>query len=171
MTRFRYSRPKFRVALAVGAALTATVCAVAWMVLSALGVGDAWLYAGLATAIFFVFVSATMLWRYLRGSVVLAVHPTGLYDSRWRREPVPWEAIREVVVRRREDEVELDVYLWQPRAMPGAWRDLRPNHTIELAPLDGSAAAVIAAIARHVTVRSDTGAGEAAIIPLLRARG
>jgi ABC-type nickel/cobalt efflux system permease component RcnA len=170
MSGYRYSRPKVRTALVVAAGLTAVVSGTAWMLMLAFHVRHADLYASASAAVFFAFVSATMLWRYLRNEVVLAVQPTGLYDSRWRSDAVAWEAVREVVVRRKEDEVELDVYLWQPQ-MSGGRREVRPDHTIELAPLEGSAASIVGAIAEHVTVRQDAGALGADAGSLLRARG
>lgn len=172
MTGFRYSRPRFRTSVLIAAVMTAAVCAGVWMLATVFGVRHAAYYAAIAATIFFAFISATMLVRYLRGEVVLAARPTGLYDGRWRSEAVPWDSIREVVVRRKEDEIELDVYLWQRQAADGSVRaQARPDHTVELAPLEGDAARVVEAIARHVRVRSETDAGEGGVTHLMRARG
>lgn len=152
MTSLRYSQPKFRTTLAVAAALTAMVSGTAWMLLNAFNFAHADFYAGLTALVFFAFMSATMILRYVRNEVVLAVLPTGLFDARWQSEAVAWERIREVVARRRENEVELDVYLWRPQ------RDAAtrvPDHVIELAPLEGDAGPTVEAIARHVRLRVD----------------
>lgn len=162
MTRLRYSRPKFRVTLAVAAAMTLMVSGTVWMLLNAFRMPHADFYAGLSALVFFAFCSAAMLLRYLTGSVVLAVQPTGLFDARWRAQTIPWEEIREIVVRRIENEIELDVYLWRPQAKTPTRTDAprhQPDHTIELAPLEGGARDVIDAIARHAAVRLDNTEG------------
>lgn len=161
MTRWHYSRPKFQITVAVAAAMTGMVAATVWMLLSAFGVARANFYAGLSALVFFAFCSAAMLLRYMSGGVVLAVQPTGLFDARWRSQAVAWEDIREVVIRRIEDEIELDVYLWRPQARyatPDGGRGRRPDHVIELASLDGGARDVIDAIERHAAVRMDSAA-------------
>jgi hypothetical protein len=121
-------------------------------------------YTVLSALTFFAFVSATMVLRYLRNDVVLAARPTGLYDARWQSETVAWERIREIVARRRENDVELDVYLWRPqeagrvKEVPGR-PDHVPDHIIELAPLEGDAGGMVEAIARHVRLRIDNSGG------------
>ena len=171
MTALRYSRPRFRTGVLVAAVMTGAVCGGVWMLLTAFAVRHSTFYAGLTAGIFFAFVSATMLLRYMRGEVVLAVRPNGLFDTRWRAETVPWEMIREVVVRRKEDEIELDVYLWQTPSPERSRGDAHPSHTIDLASLDGSARSVIDAISGHARVRTEKGAEIAEIVPLSRAGG
>ena len=156
MATMRYSRPKFRVTLLVACAITAMVSGVVWMLLNAFYVLRANFYAGLSALTFFAFISVTMLLRYLRDDVVLAALPTGLYDARWQTDPIAWERIREIVARRREDEVELDVYLWQPQSSES---EHRPDHVIELAPLEGNADSLMETMARHVRFSVEYPAG------------
>jgi len=179
MTSLRYSGPKFRVALVVAAALTAMVSLTLWMLLNAFHFAHTDYLAALSALVFFAFVSVAMLIRYLRNEVVLAVRPTGLYDARWQADTVAWQDIREVVVRRVENDVELDVYLWhrqssgqssgKPPAGGRERQDYRPDHIIELAPLEGDVAGVIRAIGHHVTVRAESPAGMGHLDLLARA--
>ncbi len=157
VTRFRYSGVKIRSALLAAVAMTATVSGLAWMMLSAAYHPHAIAYTALSGLAFFAFISAAMLFAYWRKSDVIAILPTGLFDRRWQREPVSWDAIREIVLRRVEDEFELDVYLW-----PGPGNRGRPNvpdHIITLAPLDAPAAVVVDALRPHVELRIDNNSG------------
>jgi hypothetical protein len=157
MTRFRLSASSMKTTVTVAAAMTATLAGLVWMVLTARGDPRAlWWTLGAGTT-FFAFCSAALLWRWLRGEAVLAVLPTGLYDARWRAEPVAWEEIRDLVLRRAEDEFSIDVHLWRPQGQAGA----RPDHTIEISPLEGGVARIVEAIGRHAPVRIETvhGAG------------
>lgn len=171
MTGLRYSQPKFRVTLVVAAAMTAMVSITLWMLMNAFGAIHADFYAILSAFVFFAFVSAAMLVRYLRNEVVLAVRPTGLYDARWRAEAVPWEMIREIVARRKENEVELDVYLWRPQRKDSAGKALSPDHVIELAPLEAGAEELMATLARHVTLRFENPADGRRLDGLARVEG
>ena len=160
MTSLRYSRPKFRVTLIVAGAMTAMVSGTVWMLLNVFAMSHANFYAALSALTFFAFVSATMLLRYLRNDVVVAVRPTGLYDSRWQSDTVAWERIREIVARQKESDVELDVYLWRPQQAGKTGKpDNVPDHTIELAPLEGDTLGMIEAIGRHARLRIDNLAG------------
>jgi hypothetical protein len=151
MTRFRLSTASMRTMVSVAAAMTATISGLVWMVLVAQGSPHTLFWTVAAGAVFFAFCSAALLWRYLRDDVILAALPTGLFDARWRREPVAWDAIRELVLRRVENEFELDVYLWRPQAQATN----RPDHVIEIAPLEGGVEAIVAAIARHAEIRTE----------------
>lgn len=152
--QFRYSIPKFRVTLAVAVALTGMVAWMAWMLLVAFGNPHARLFTALAALVFFGFVSATMLIRFLRGEVVLAVYPTGLLDARHSPETLAWETIREIVLRQTEGDIELDVYLWKPQR-PASAAARQPDFTIELAPLDAPAQTILEAVGRHIEIRSE----------------
>lgn len=152
MTRFRLSTASMRTMVSVAAAMTATISGLVWMALVAQGSPHTMFWTVAAGAAFFAFCSAALLWRYLRDDVILAALPTGLFDARWRREPVAWDAIRELVLRRVENEFELDVYLWRPQAKATN----RPDHVIEIAPLEGGVEAVVAAISRFAPVRADS---------------
>jgi hypothetical protein len=158
-TRFRYARAKVRSAILAALVMTAMVTGLTWMLLSAGYHPNKLLYTALSGLVFFAFVSAAMLLHYWRNSVVVAVLPTGLVDLRWQADPVPWEAIREIVLRRVEDEYELDVHLW-----PGPGNRGRPNvpdHVMALAPLDASAAAILAALRPYADLRIDRNSGVA----------
>ncbi|MCC2098637.1 MAG: hypothetical protein KDJ29_17205 [Hyphomicrobiales bacterium] len=162
MTSLRYSRPKFRVSLVTAAAMTAMVSATVWMMLRAFAVLHATFYAAVSAVVFFAFMSVRMLLGYLRNDVVVAAHPTGLYDARWRAEPVAWEQIREIVARRRENEVELDVYLWRAQSDEAGQAgdgERVPDHVIELAPLEGDINSLIEAMDQHVRLHIEFPAG------------
>ncbi len=154
--QFRYSRPKFRTTLVVAAGLTVMVAGLAWMMLIAFGSSHPRLWTGFAALVFFGFVSAGMLARYLRDQPVLAIYPTGLFYARHSGEPVAWETIREIVLRQREVEYELDVYLWKSQQMAARQSD-RPDFTIDLAPLDGEPSEILDAISGHARLRAETG--------------
>lgn len=155
-TQYRYSRPKFQVTLAVALALTAMVTWLAWMMLTAFGNQHARAWSALVALVFFGFVSARAILRFLRDAVVVAVYPTGLLDARRGPDIVPWDEIREIVLRQSEREFELDVYLWKPQARAESHVG-RPDFTMELAPLDADAGEIVAAIGRHARIRGETG--------------
>jgi hypothetical protein len=154
--QFRYSTPKFRMTLAVAAGLTAMVAGLAWMLLVAFGNHHPRIWTALAALIFFGFVSAGMLLRFLRNEPVLAIYPTGLFYARHSREPLAWETIREIVLRQKETDYELDVYLWKPQPLARKAAG-SPDLSIELAPLEAHPAQVIEAIGAHARVRAETG--------------
>jgi hypothetical protein len=156
-THFRYSVPKFRQTVIIAAALTALVSALAWMLLVAFASRHPWLWTGLVATVFFGFVSAPSIVRYLRNETVLAVLPTGLYHARSGTDPVSWENIREIVLRQAENEFQLDVYLWKPQGRPLGGGPALPDLSIELAPLDAPPATIVEAIGRHARIRLETG--------------
>jgi hypothetical protein len=155
-THFRYSVPKFRQTVVIAAALTALVSALAWMLLVAFSSRHPWLWTAFVAMIFFGFVSAPSIIRFLRNETVLAILPTGLYHARTSGDPISWESIREIVLRQAENEFQLDVYLWKPQGNPQRG-PAEPEITIELAPLDAPPAAIVEAIGRHARVRLETG--------------
>jgi len=156
-TRFRYARAKVRSAVLAAIVMTVMVAGLTWMLLSAAYHPHALLYTGLSGTVFFAFISAAMLLQAWRNAIVVAVLPTGLIDLRWQRDPVPWEAIREIVLRRVEDDYELDVHLWPGRGNRG--RPNVPDHVMALAPLDAPAAAVVAALEPYAELRVDRNSG------------
>ena len=160
--QYRYSRPRFRQTIVTAAGLTVMVSGFAWLILSGTGVRQANWWTAATALVFFGFVSAGMLWRYLRDETVLAVLPTGLLDIRVAPEPVSWERIREVVIRQSETDFELDVHLWKRQGQDGA-AGHEPDFTVELASLDASPSEVVEAIGRHTMIRSENGAGAISI--------
>lgn len=155
-SQFRYSTPKFRMTLLVAAGLTFMVAGLAWMLLVAFGNSHPRLWTGVAALVFFGFVSAGMLVRYLQNQPVLAVYPTGLLYARHSSEPVSWESIREIVLRQKETEYELDVYLWKTQRAAAKTPD-RADFTVDLAPLDADVPEVLAALSGHARIRAETG--------------
>jgi hypothetical protein len=158
---FRYSVPKFRQTVIIAAALTALVASLAWMLLVAFGSRNPWLWTAIVATVFFGFVSASSILRFLRNEVVLAVLPTGLYHARTGPDPLSWESIREVVVRQAESEFRLDVYLWKAQTglngIRGDGTQPKPDVSIELGPLDAPPAAIVEEIGRYARVRLETG--------------
>ncbi|MCU0789901.1 MAG: hypothetical protein MUE79_02430 [Nitratireductor sp.] len=154
--QFRYSAPKFRTTLLVASGLTVMVAGLAWMMLVAFGNAHPRLWTGVAALVFFGFVSAGMLVRYLRNEPVLAVYPTGLFYARHSSEPLSWETIREIVLRQRETEYELDVYLWKTQQASARQAD-RPDFTIELSILDAEPMEILEALSGHARLRAETG--------------
>jgi hypothetical protein len=155
-THFRYSVPKFRQTIIIAAALTGLVSALAWMLLVAFSSRHPWLWTATVATVFFGFVSAPSIVRFLRNETVLAVLPTGLYHARTGADPVSWESIREIVLRQAENEFQLDVYLWKPQGRPQGG-SAQPDLTIELASLDAPPAAIVESIGRHARIRLETG--------------
>jgi hypothetical protein len=60
------------------------------------------------------------------------------------------------VLRQKESDYELDVYLWKPQPLART-AAASPDISIELAPLEAHPAQVIEALAAHARVRSETG--------------
>ena len=156
MSQFRYSRPKFRQSLFVAAALTVLISGFAWMMLSAAGSRHVAFWTSITALVFFGFVSAGMLIRFLRDEVVLAVLPTGLLDTRFRPEPVAWDDIRDIALRQSETEFELEVHLWKAPANRGT-APSQPDFTIELASLDAEPGEIVAEVGKYRKIRNETG--------------
>lgn len=146
--QFRYSRTGFRYNLAVALALTALFCGFVWLITGVYG--TAWHTAITVSAglIFFAFISARMLAQYWRDDVVLAVQPTGLYDGRIGGDTIPWDAIKELVMIRREQEFRLEVILW-PKKPGGRAR----SHEVNLSALEGGSQAILEAINAYKPIR------------------
>lgn len=152
-SQYRYSKPAFHVTLAVAFGLTAMATGLAWMMLTAAGSPNANIWAAVVALLFFAFVSAQAIARFLRDEVVVAILPTGLMDARHGPDTVAWEDIREIVLRRAEDEFALDVHLWKRQGLAGA----APDFTVELASLDAAPGEIVAAIGRHARIRGESG--------------
>lgn len=150
MNQFRYSKAGFRYNLIVATALTILVCGLVWLLLGIYGSNHMNLLTALTGVIFFAFISARMLARYWRNEVILAVRPTGLYDARIAAETIPWEEIKELVLKRREQEYQLEIILW-PRRPGGRMRD----HDIDLSVLEGGSQLVLEAISHYMPIRME----------------
>lgn len=148
--RFRYHRESFRRTLAIAIGLTLAVCGLVWLLLGIYGVRHMNLLTLLTGLIFFAFVSARMLAHYFRNEVILAVQPTGLFDARIGNNVLPWDAIRELVLVRREQDYSLRIVMWSGMSGRGAKQQ---THEVSLTALEGGAQPVLEAISAYMPVR------------------
>lgn len=153
MAQYRYSAAKFRTALAVASAITVMVAGLTWMMTGAIDQSSRIVWTGAAAMVFFAMLSASMVLQYFRREVIVAVRPTGLFDARYSPETIAWEKIRDITLRRTEDEFMLDVYFWysQERA---ARMGNRPEFTMDLSPLEAEPERVVRAIAQFKDIRA-----------------
>ncbi len=148
MNRFRYSRTKFWLAIIVALGLTAMVTGLTWMIFTRLGNPSADAITAVAGLIFLAFFSARMALLYFRDDVVLAILPTGINDARWARGSIEWERIKEITLRQRENEFQLDVHLWPDS---GASEIL----SIDLEALESDVETITSAINIHMPIRNE----------------
>lgn len=148
-TRFRYSRTSFRANVLSAAGLTLIVSCLTWLFLRLGVLSHATWWTAATGLIFFAFCSAAMIWRYLRGSVVLAVRPDGLFDARISREAVLWSDVLSLDLQRTENEFHLIISTF------GSGGKVVKT-SVDLAPLDADVNTILAAISayRPVDVRS-----------------
>jgi hypothetical protein len=154
MAQYRYSAPHFRRAILIALVMTAMVAGVVWMVAKAASRPDSMLWAGIAALIFFTFISFGMLQRYMRNAVVLAVRPTGLYDAGYADRTIPWDEIRDIILRQRESEFELVVFLWKLRQDRSA---TAADFAIDLTQLDSDPEQIVSEISAYKPVSMDNG--------------
>lgn len=113
MAHYQYSKAKIRISIVVAAALSALVSGLAWMILTRLGYLQAgWLALGVAM-IFFAFISAPTLLRFLRNESVLVIVPTGILDKRLHTGMLSWDQVRQIFIVQSEDEWSLETILWK----------------------------------------------------------
>ncbi len=148
MNRFRYSRTKFWLAIIVALGLTAMVTGLTWMIFTRLGNPSADAITAVAGLIFLAFFSARMALQYFRDDVVLAILPTGINDARWARGSIEWERIKEITLRQRENEFQLDVHLWP---VSGSSEIL----SIDLEALESDVETITSAINIHMPIRNE----------------
>jgi hypothetical protein len=148
MTRFRYSRTKFWLALVVALGLTAMVTGLTWMIFVRLGNPNANTITAAAGLIFLAFFSARMAFQFFRNEVVLAILPTGIEDARWGIGLIEWERIKEIALSQRENEFELNVYLWRNG-------DVTQILAIDLEALESDVDTIINAITVYLPVRAE----------------
>lgn len=147
--RFHYSHAGFQRNLTIALGLTGLVCGLVWLLLGIMGSNHMMAYTIVTGLIFFAFISARTLARYIRNEVVLAVQPTGLYDGRISTQTIPWEAIKELVLTRAETEYSLSIVLWPQNAVTGN----KTRHDIELTALEGGSEAILDAISQYRQIR------------------
>ena len=148
--QFRYSREGFRLNLIIAIGLTLLVCSLVWLLLGIYGSNHMNLFTAFAGLAFFAFISARMLAQYFRNDVVLAVQPTGLYDSRISSETIPWSNIKELLLLRREQVYSLQVTLW-----PSTEGAEARSHEIELSVLEGGSQRILEAINAYKPIRME----------------
>ncbi len=148
--QFRYSREGFRLNLIIAIALTVLICSLVWLLLGIYGSNHMNLYTAFAGLAFFAFISARMLAQYFKNDVVLAVQPTGLYDSRISSQTIPWNNIKELLLLRREQVYTLEVTLWPVDGKASA-----KTHQIELSALEGGSEQILEAINAYMPIRME----------------
>lgn len=156
--RFRYSKTKFQINLAISIVLTAMICALTWMVLGIWGSVNRDLYTFVTGLIFFVFISAKSIRRFFQNEIILAIQPTGLLDKRWSEELVTWESIKEITLGQREEEVLLQVWLWphgSSKVLSVNKDTPPPDFNIDLDVLEGDANAIVNLIAKYHTIKPE----------------
>ena len=148
-TRFHYAQSSFRTDILSAAGLTLIVSCLSYLFLRLGAVSNASWWTAATALVFFAFCSAAMIVRYLRGAVVLAVRPDGLYDARHSRQAWLWSDILELELRRTENEFQLVVTTW---GRAGKMR----QKSLDLAPLDADVNTILQAISTYkpVEVRS-----------------
>lgn len=146
--RFRYSRNSFQTNVVTALGLTAIVTFLVWLFARLAGSAHVSLITTVAAVTFFAFCSATMIWRYARGQVVMAVRPDGLFDARHSAQAMLWEDMRTLELRRAENEFRLVISKW---GQGGSAKDIE----LDLAALDADVGTIIEAISayRPVDVR------------------
>ena len=150
MHQFRYSRSRFITMMIASLALTAAITFTVYVLLSTFGVRQYKLYTYGTGLIFFGFLSAGMIYRFLRKEVVLSVHQGGILDVRHSSNVVAWDDIRRIVLERVEREERLRVWTW-PHTRRSAGRD-ETNFVIDLSLLDGENETIIRSIERYHSV-------------------
>lgn len=150
MNQFRYSKDGFRLNLLIAVALTALICGLVWLLLGIYGSNHMNLYTAIAGLAFFSFISARMLAQYVKNEVVLAVQPTGLYDSRITAETIPWSDIKELLLLRREQNYSLQVSFW-----PASKFSNVKTHEVELSVLEGGSEKILEAINAYMPIRME----------------
>lgn len=158
MHQFRYSRSQFLTMMIASLALTAAITFTAYVLLSTFGVRQYKLFTYATGLIFFGFLSAGMIYRFLRKEVVLSIHQGGILDVRHSPEVVAWNDIRRIVLERVEREEKLRVWTWPhlgPQQGPHPGRiasNGRVSFVIDLSLLDGDTETIIRSVERYCPV-------------------
>ena len=128
--------------------LTAMVTGLTWMIFKSQGNPNANTITFGAGFIFLAFFSARMAVQYFRDDIVLSILPTGIQDERWAHPLVEWEQIKEIILRQRESQFELNVHLWPT----GETATVLP---IDLDALESDVDVIVDAILVHKRVRNE----------------
>lgn len=156
--RFRYSKTKFQINLAISIALTAMICVLTWMVLGIWGSVNRDLITIVTGLVFFVFISAKSIRRFFQNEVILAIQPTGLVDKRWSEDLVTWDSIKEITLGQREEEVLLQIWLWPhgtSKVVSVKKETPPPDFNIDLDVLEGDANSIVNLIANYHSIKPE----------------
>lgn len=155
-SQYRYSKDSFHRSLITAIGLTLIVSFLVWLFARLFGLRHADIITAVSGTIFFSFCSAATVWRYFRQSVVFAVRPDGLFDARHSTQAVPWDHIKDMRLARAENDFQLGVYLWPDAAKrPQTRNEVRPDFTVDLAPLDAPVDQIIDRLLAYKTVVLD----------------
>lgn len=148
-TQFRYSQSSFRSSVFAALGLTAIVSFLVWLFSQLFGSLHYNMITFVSGLIFFGFCSAAMIWRYMRNEIILSVRSEGLFDARYSKQPVPWDAIKDLRLGRVENEFQLFVYLW-----PGRQENVAEQleFIVDLAPLDAGVNQILGAVSLYKTI-------------------
>ena len=148
--QYRYSSQAFSRSVITALGLTLIVTFLIWLFARLFGLRHANEITIISGLIFFGFCSATMVWRYLRREVVLALRPDGLFDARYSSQVVPWDDIKDVRLGRAENEFSIGVYLWPKTRVPvPSMADGQPTFTIDLSSLDAPVERILQQLAGY----------------------
>ena len=150
MHQFRYSRSRFLTMMIASLALTAAITFTTYVLLSTFGVRQYTLVTYATGLIFFGFLSAGMIYRFLRKEIILSIHHGGILDVRHSPEVLAWDDIKAIVLEQVEQEQQLRVFFWQTNN--GVRQMKVANAVINIELLDGDAASVVASIERYQPV-------------------
>ncbi len=151
MHQFRYSRSRFLTMMMASLALTAAISFTVFVLLSTFGVRHYKAITWATGLIFFAFLSARMIYRFLRNEVVLSIHQGGISDRRIAGEVMAWDDIRSITMELVEQEVHLRVQMWPTTV--AAKNGNAASFFIDLSLLDADTAAIISSIERYHPVK------------------
>jgi len=157
-SQYRYSQSSFQVSVLTALGLTAIVCFLVWLFSRLAGSQNAGLITLISGCVFFSFCSAAMIWRYMRRDIIVAARPDGLFDARFSSQAVPWDAIKDLRLRRAENNFSLAVHMW-----PDAWARMAglsqakaaAVFVMDLEPLDADVETVLQSIAAYKPIAID----------------
>ncbi len=131
-------------------ALTIAITFTTYVLLSTFGVRHYKAFTFATGLIFFGFLSARMIYQFIRNEVILSIHQGGIMDIRHSGEVLAWDDIKAIVLERVEQEYQLRVFFWQ---VNNGVRQMKVvNAVINIELLDGDAEKIVASIERYQPV-------------------
>ncbi|MCP5036385.1 MAG: hypothetical protein GY945_02180 [Rhodobacteraceae bacterium] len=132
-------------------ALTGAIAFTTWVLLGTLSVPYYVEITWATSLVFFGFLSAAMIVRFLRSEVVLSIHHGGIVYRPYSTDVVGWEAIRSTTLELVEQELRLRVTLLKnPHLQDKAEFE---DFTIDMSLLDGDPETIVASIERYQPVQ------------------